>query len=192
MRSYRLRTVIFLALCCDLGLFSKRLIAPFTNVITDALHIPGGVGTSFSLMFLVIAAFLVSRFGCAAVMGVVQSVIALGLGMVGSMGILSPIGYIVPALMIDILLWLMRRTGLSQTNRAMLANAAASCCAALTANWIVFRLRGAILFLYLCISLTTGAICGILASELVRRLLPVLGGAVYSNEKMESQKNGKK
>ena len=42
MKHLRLRQIIFLALCCDLGLFSKRLIAPFANVITDALHIPGG------------------------------------------------------------------------------------------------------------------------------------------------------
>ena len=45
--------LIFLALCCDLGLFAKRIIAPAANLLTDSLHIPGGIGTSFSLMFLV-------------------------------------------------------------------------------------------------------------------------------------------
>ena len=65
MKRYSLRTVLFLALCCDLGLFSKRLISPAANLVTDSLHIPGGVGTSFSLMFLVIAAMLVSQPGCA-------------------------------------------------------------------------------------------------------------------------------
>lgn len=91
MRFYPLRTTIFLALCCDLGLFSKRLISPAANLITDSLHIPGGIGTSFSLMFLVIAVVLVPRPGCAAAMGAVQSALALGLGMVGSMGALSPL-----------------------------------------------------------------------------------------------------
>ena len=65
----RLRRLIFFALCCDLGLVSKRLIAPIANVITDSLHIPGGIGTSFSLMFLVLAAALLPRFGCATLMG---------------------------------------------------------------------------------------------------------------------------
>ena len=56
MKKFDLRTLIILALCCDLGLFAKRIIAPVANVITDSLHIPGGIGTSFSLMFLVVAA----------------------------------------------------------------------------------------------------------------------------------------
>ena len=133
MRSYRLRTIVFLALCCDLGLFSKRLIAPAANVITDALHIPGGIGTSFSLMFLVVAAMLVPRFGCATIMGIIQSVIALSLGMVGSMGALSPIGYIVPGLVIDLLVWLLRRLPLSRTEQAMVINAAAGVSASLAA-----------------------------------------------------------
>lgn len=175
MRSYRLRTIIFLALCCDLGLFSKRLIAPAANVITDALHIPGGIGTSFSLMFLVVAAMMVPRFGCATIMGIVQSVIALSLGMVGSMGALSPVGYIVPGIAVDLLVALTRRLPLSRTEKAVLTNATAGVCAALTANLIVFRLQGAALVLYLCVAASSGAICGIPASELVRRLAPVIG-----------------
>lgn len=56
MRQLNLRQLIFMALCCDLGLFAKKLILPAANLVTDALHIPGGIGTSFSLLFLVTAA----------------------------------------------------------------------------------------------------------------------------------------
>lgn len=191
MRSYRLRTIIFLALCCDLGLFSKRLIAPAANVITDALHIPGGIGTSFSLMFLVVAAMMVPRFGCATIMGIVQSVIALSLGMVGSMGALSPVGYIVPGIAVDLLVALTRRLPLSRTEKAVLTNATAGVCAALTANLIVFRLQGAALVLYLCVAASSGAICGIPASELVRRLAPVIGRSLQEEtikEEIEHEK----
>lgn len=173
MKPNRLRTLIFLALCCDLGLFSKRLIAPAANLITDALHIPGGVGTSFSLMFLVVAAAVAGRFGCAAVMGAVQGALALAFGMVGSMGALSPVGYIVPGLVIDIVLAVLRRTPLSRREGIVLANAAAAPCAAMTANLIVFRLRGPALLLYLCVSAVTGTAAGLLGAELVRRLAPV-------------------
>lgn len=175
MKSNRLRTLIFLALCCDLGLFSKRIIAPAANLITDALHIPGGISTSFSLMFLVVAAAVVGRFGCATVMGAVQSALALAFGMVGSMGALSPIGYIVPGLAIDTVLAVTRRSPLSQRDRIVLANAAAAPCAALTANLIVFRLQGPALLLYLCVSASTGTVAGLLGAELVRRLVPILG-----------------
>ena len=93
MNRYSLRNLLFLTICCDLGLFSKRLIAPAANILTDFMRIPGGIGTSFSLMFIVVAAELVPIFGCATLMSIIQSMIALSLGMVGSMGILSPIGY---------------------------------------------------------------------------------------------------
>ena len=175
MKTFRLRTLIFLALCCDLGLFSKRLISPAANLITDFLHIPGGIGTSLSLMFLVIAAVMVERFGCATIMGAVQSVLALAFGMVGSMGALAPIGYIVPGLVIDILLAITRKSPLSQRDRVVLANAAAAPCAALTANLIVFRLSGMVLLLYLCVSVTSGAIFGLAGGSVVRRLTPVFG-----------------
>lgn len=175
MKTFRLRTLIFLALCCDLGLFSKRLISPAANLITDFLHIPGGIGTSLSLMFLVIAAVMVERFGCAAMMGAVQSVLALAFGMVGSMGALSFFGYTVPGLVIDLLLAVTRRGPLSRKDRAVLANAAAAPCAALTANLIVFHLHGAALLLYLCVSTTSGAIFGLAGAGIVRRLTPVFG-----------------
>ena len=175
MKTFRLRTLIFLALCCDLGLFSKRLISPAANLITGFLHIPGGIGTSLSLMFLVIAAVMVERFGCAVIMGAVQSVLALAFGMVGSMGALAPIGYIVPGLVIDILLAVTRKSPLSRRDRMVLANAAAAPCAALTANLIVFHLHGVVLLLYLCVSATSGAIFGLAGAGIVRRLTPVFG-----------------
>lgn len=185
MRTYKLRTLIFLALCCDLGLFAKRIINPFANLITDALHIPGGVGTSFSLMFLVVATALMPRMFCGTVMGVVQSMIALSLGMVGSMGALSPIGYIVPGLAIDLVLKFTRHTSLSPSEQMILANTVASPCAALTANLIVFRLSGIPLLLYLSVATISGAGCGLLGAKLVQRLSPVIGVRMNQDYKLK-------
>lgn len=174
MRSLDLRRLIFLALCCDMGLFAKRLIAPLTNIVTDALHIPGGVGTSFSLMFLVAAVALVPVFGCATVMSGVQSALALAFGMVGGMGALSVVGYMVPGFVIDLLMWATERLPMDQRARMMLVNGAGALCAALTANVIVFRLQGVVLLLYACVSISSGTLCGLLGERLVRRLKPVL------------------
>lgn len=170
LKKTRLRTVIFWAVCCDLGLFSKRVISPFANMITDALHIPGGVGTSFSLMFLVIAAALAPGRFCGTIMGAAQSGLALAFGMTGSMGALAPIGYIVPGLVID-LVWKVSAP-LAQTDRIILANGAAAPGAAFAANCIVFHLHGVVLTLYLCLSLLSGLLCGCLGAQIVRRLVP--------------------
>ena len=177
MNRFSLRNLLFLTLCCDLGLFAKRLIAPAANILTDFMRIPGGIGTSFSLMFLVVAAELVPIFGCATLMSIIQSMIALSLGMVGSMGILSPIGYIVPGIVIDLIFLLSRKTGLTLTIANMLGAAAAS----LTANLIVFHLPGVPLALYIVVALASGAVCGSFAGVLAKRLRPVLSASAASD-----------
>jgi len=182
MRRSKLRRLIFMALCCDLGLFTKRLIAPAANLITDSLHIPGGIGTAFSLMFLVIAVALMPKFGAGIIMGAVQSGIALAFGMVGSMGALSPIGYIVPGLVIDCVFLITRRTKLELTHKMLLANALAGVSASLAANLIVFRLKGVVFLLYLSVACTCGAICGLLGAGVTKRLLPVIGKGEYHEE----------
>jgi len=176
MKGSRLRDLIFLALCCDLGLFSKRLIAPAANLITDHLRIPGGIGTSFSLMFLIVAAELLPFFGCGTLMGFVQSMLAYSIGMVGSMGALAPIGYIVPGLVIDVVFFISRKGKFSLETRTVSANILAAVSAALTANVIVFHLRGPILLLYACVSMCSGALFGLLAAALAKRLKPLLRG----------------
>jgi len=171
---YKLRDLVFMTLCCDLGLFSKRLISPVANIVTDFIRIPGGIGTSFSLMFLVVAASILSVRGCATLMAVIQSLLALSLGMIGSMGVLSPIGYIVPGIVIDIVLCLFPKTGLSKNAAMITANMLAGGAAGLTANLIVFRLTGIPLALYIIVSLISGGLCGTLACSLTARLRPVL------------------
>jgi len=180
MKTYNLKTIIFLSLCCDLGLLSKRLISPLANIVTDALHIPGGIGTAFSLMFLVIAATVIPVAGSCTIMSIVQSVLALGFGMVGSMGALSPIGYVLPGVVIDLMTAAFKGRSIPITERMVFMNAVAAPCAALVANFIVFRLHGVPLALYMCVSATSGALCGLLGSKIVLRVKPVIG--VYSKQ----------
>lgn len=191
MNRFSLRNLLFLTLCCDLGLVTKRLIAPAANILTDFMRIPGGIGTSFSLMFLVVAAELVPIFGCATLMGIVQSIIALSLGMVGSMGILSPIGYIVPGIVIDLIFLLSRKTGLGTDLTLTITNMLGAASASLTANFIVFHLPGVPLALYIVVALASGAMCGSFAGVLVKRLRPVLSAsnASYFEERNVSTIN---
>ncbi len=173
-----------MALCCDLGIFAKKLILPAANILTDSLHIPGGVGTSFSLMFIVVAAAFVPRFGSGALMGFVQSGIALCMGTVGSMGVLAPLGYIIPGIVIDCVFLVSRKLKTSRNESLAAANAFAAVAACLVANAIVFRLHGIVLLLYVSVSITSGAICGLLAGSIAEKLEPVFGKDV----KYEKQK----
>lgn len=182
MKKLNLRSMIFLALCCDLGLAAKKIISPFANVITDFLHIPGGIGTAFSVMFLVIAVTLVPCFGCGTVFGTVQSILAVAFGMVGSMGALSPVGYIVPGIAVDILFHVLRNSSLSIQEKIVLGNMLASVCAAMSANCITFHLWGVVLLLYLSVAACSGVVCGLLGGMVVKRVMPVLhSGAASGN-----------
>lgn len=188
MKHVKLQRLIFLALCCDLGLFTKRIIAPAANILTDTLHIPGGIGTSFSLMFLVVACTLMPKFGCGTLMGIVQSAIALSLGMVGSMGVLAPIGYVVPGFIIDCVIYISGKAGLGDELTMLGANMLSAASASLVANLIVFRLDGIPLLLYIAVAITSGAVCGVLGSSLVPRLRPMVCVELKKDTKDEKQK----
>lgn len=175
MTRLRLKRLIFMALCCDMGIFAKKLIVPAANILTDFLHIPGGVGTGFSLMFIVVAAAFVPRFGAATLMGAVQSVIAVCMGTVGSMGALAPIGYILPAFTVDCVLFFSRKLKRDRSEVLVIANAVASVAACLCANAIVFRLHGVVLLLYAAVAMTSGAVCGALAGSVAHKLDPIFG-----------------
>jgi len=177
MKQTKLNMLIFMALCCTLGLFVKKLVNPLANVITEALHIPGGISTGFSIMFLVVAAEVVMMKRSGMMMGAVQGFLALALGRIGSMGILAPLGYIVPGITIDIVYSLQKYLKLSRTERMVLANGLAAVMASVTANVLVFHLRGPVLWLYLCVSLTSGSIYGYIGSLIAVRLYPVYSGA---------------
>ncbi len=189
MRQSRLSKLNFMALCCVLGLVTKKLINPFANIITEALHIPGGISTGFSIMFLVIATEIVwdnsfrrqnqsdskkqpSRLmkHCGILMGIVQGFLALCLGRVGSMGLLAPIGYIVPGIAIDLIYYIGNRFCFNRTERMVFANALAAVMASVIANMIVFSLKGPVLWLYLSVSATSGTIYGFLAVTVVGKL----------------------
>ena len=170
MRKSKLSNLIFMALCCVLGLITKKLVNPFANIVTEALHIPGGVSTGFSILFLVVAKEVVcTKFG-GTMMGTVQGFLTLALGRIGSMGFFTPIGYIVPSVIIDVSYALGKYFKWKQTERMVFTNSLAALMASVTANVLVFRLRGPVVWLYFCVSATSGAMYGFLGTIVASRL----------------------
>lgn len=175
MKEYKLLDYNFMALCCVIGIISKKLVNPFANIITDFLHIPGGVSTGFSIMFLVIAVEMIRKPKCGTLMATVQGLVSLALGRVGSMGILMPLGFIVTGVAIDLVYYIGKYIELSRLERIVFSNSLAAFAASFIANVIVFQLSGAVLCLYLSISALSGMFYGFLGSILVKRLNIVLG-----------------
>lgn len=180
MRKSKLVMMNFMALCCVLGIFSKKLMNPFANIITESLHIPGGISTGFSIMFLVVATEIVRSqcdvkkeplfFWCGTLMSTVQGLLSLALGRVGSMGILIPLGFMASGVGIDIIYGIQEKMKCNFLERMVLANALAAVMASLAANLIVFRLRGPVLWLYLGVSAVSGSIFGCVGATVAQRL----------------------
>lgn len=175
MKSSNLQMLIFMAFCCTLGLVTKKLINPFANIISDALHIPGGLSAGFSIMFLIIAAELGYFKGAGTLMGLVQGLLALVMGRVGSMGAFMPIGYLMPGIAMDLIYLVEPHLRLSAKERMVIANSLTAVTASAAANCIVFHLSGVVLALYLSVSAFSGAIYGMLGHAVVMRLQPALG-----------------
>lgn len=174
-KKFNLKALIFMAICCDMGIVAKKLISPGAKIITEYLHIPGGISTTVSLMFIVIGACLCGFFGSATLMCLVQSVIALTMGNTGSLGMLVIISYLVPGIVTDVLLYLWRLFPLKHNLvEIALTNALAGVSAALCSNILTFRLGGALLWLYLAVAFVTGIIFGSLAFILVNRLKRII------------------
>ena len=174
MKKISLEQLILAALCCDCGLVAKKLISPAANIVTEFLHIPGGIATSFSLMFLVVGAALIRCRGCATLMAIVQSILAFSFGMTGSMGALAPIAYIFPGIIIDICLIISRKIRQNPASGIVCASVLSSVCACLVANVLVFNLGGIVLLLYVFVSATSGSVCSLIAYTLIERLNPLI------------------
>lgn len=188
MKISKLQMLNFMALCCTLGLFVKKLVNPLANVVTEALHIPGGVSTGFSIMFLVIATEVVRMKRCGTMMGTVQGFLALALGRIGSMGVLVPINYIATGIAIDVIYSLDKTFKFTRLERMVLANGLAAVTASVVANLIVFHLSGPVLWLYLSVSATSGSIYGVLGAVIVARISPVYCQSGMSERKETYEK----
>ena len=99
------------------------------------------------------------------------------------MGLLAPLGYIVPGIVIDCVMSVSRKAGLSEEPTMFIANMLSAVMASITANILVFHLSGVVLLLYASVSLTSGAVCGLLGSALVPRLRPILRADTGKGEK---------
>lgn len=171
-----IRDLLLMAVCCVLGVLVKHMVNPAANAITDAMHIPGGISTAFSLMFMVFAQGVTQRKWGASMMGAMQGITALSIGMVGSMGILMPLAYLVPGIVIDLVMLFPGQTDLGSGIKVFLAGVLGSVSAALFADLVVFRLPSIILVVYLGVAAISGALCGMILIPAVRK-----GSRIYNN-----------
>jgi len=152
------------------GVALKPLIGPMAKLAGSALLMPAGsIAGAVYMMWPLLALLVVRRFGAAAFMGMLESIIVIVTGFYGSHGFVSVVTYVLPCLVIDLVFllipnkrhagWLALPSGLGNATGAMLVGV------------LIMRLPLAPLATSLGASLVFGAVGGLLALALYRLLI---------------------
>ena len=162
------RELVFLSICIVLSLVSKRLVSPFTNLITDFVRLPGGgAATAFSIMFLVIGCSRISWSFAGTMATFLQGMLAIFLGMSGYQGAMIVFTYTFPGIVIDLIRAIVPHRGYAYH---LIVCSAANTAAALISNLLVFHLKSTAFLLWILIAMWFGVIAGFLGGEVDRRL----------------------
>ena len=110
-RSFSLFELILLAFLAACGVAAKPLITALTHIVSGPLFIPGGaLSGGLYMLFVILGGALVEKRGAATLVCVIQCIMVMVTGIVGTHGAASLLTYIAPGLMVDLFLALRKTT----------------------------------------------------------------------------------
>ena len=162
--------IIVIALMATLGIATKPVITPLAHIITGPLYIPGGaVAGGLYMMWIVLGVGLIGKKGVATLISVVQAIMVVSLGIYGSHGIVSFITYIVPGLIVDLYVLLVRNKEF-QKGDFFISGILANISGTFLVNIVFFRLPLVPLILTLAAAFLSGGIGGLIAYGIFNKL----------------------
>lgn len=170
LEKFSIFDLVIIAMMAALGVAVKPIVVSLVHIITGPLFIPGGsLAGGFYMMWIVLGAGLVRKRGTATLIGLVQSIIVIAVGVYGTHGIISLLTYTLPGVTVDLLLWIIRRE--ADDKLAMfITGIGANLCGVILSNAIFFRLPLLPLLLAISAGALSGALGGLLAWLLSSRL----------------------
>lgn len=154
--------LVVIAIVSSLGVATKPIIVPLVHIITGPLFIPGGaIAGGFYMMWLALGAGFVKKTGTATLIGLVQAILVIATGIMGTHGIMSMISYTIPGLIVD-LVFLFSKNKNFNILHYVFSTMGASISGTLITNVLFFRLPGVTLVLIIASAALSGAIGGII------------------------------
>ena len=99
--------LVIIAMLSSLGIAIKPIVAPLSHILLGALPIPPGAVTGgIYMMWLVLGFGITKKRGTMTLMGLVQGILVMAVGMFGSQGALSLLTYTMPGLAADLVMLL--------------------------------------------------------------------------------------
>lgn len=163
LKNFRIYDLVVIALMAALGLAVKSIITPLTHMISGPLNMPGGaLAGGFYMFWIVLAGALVGKRGAATLTALVQALMVIVIGSVGSHGIMSIVTYTMPGLMVDLVFFLLRRkirTNMDFFVGGMVANMTGT----FLTGMVFFRLPFITMVMILASGMLSGGLGGLIA-----------------------------
>ena len=161
--------LVIIAMMSALGVAVKPIVVSLVHIITGPLFIPGGsLAGGFYMMWIVLGAGLVNKRGTATLIGLVQAIIVITMGVYGTHGILSLLTYTLPGLTVDLLLWITRQDP-TEKMAMFIGGIGANLCGVILSNVVFFRLPLVPFLFSISAGALSGALGGLLAWILAER-----------------------
>ncbi|MCL1816054.1 MAG: ECF transporter S component [Clostridiales bacterium] len=167
---FKLAEYILIAMMAALGIAVKVIITPLAHIITGPLLIPGGVAAGgFYMLFLVLAISITQKGGTAFLVALVQAVLVMITGMLGSHGAASLLTYTLPGLAVEAV-WLLAGRGSKGAVCCFAAGICANMAGSYSVNFFIFRLPIVPLLLSLAVAALFGGLGGWVAYGLANQI----------------------
>ncbi|WKY47094.1 ECF transporter S component [Eubacteriaceae bacterium ES3] len=162
--------LVTISMMAALGIAVKVVLVPLVHIITGPLFIPGGsISGGIYMLFIVLAALLVRKTGAALLVCLIQTILVIITGTMGSHGIMSIVTYLMPGIGVELLYLILGKykyTKGASFGAGVIANVLGS----FGVNFVFFRLPLVPLLLTLCLASLSGGLGGLLAYAIASQL----------------------
>ena len=163
LNKFSVYNLIIIAVVSALGIATKPIVVPLVHVITGPLFIPGGaIAGGFYMFWIVLGAGIVKKTGTAALIGIVQGILVIATGTMGTHGIMSIVSYTLPGIVADIV-FLFSKNKKYNILHYVFGCLAANVTGTLISNILFFRLPFVTVILILSAAALSGTIGGLIA-----------------------------
>ncbi len=170
LNKFSIYNLIIIAVVSALGIATKPIVVPLVHIITGPLFIPGGaIAGGFYMFWIVLGAGIVKKSGTGTLIGIVQGILVIATGTMGTHGIMSIISYTLPGIVVDIV-FLFSKNKEYNILHYVFGCLAANVTGTLISNILFFRLPFVTVILILSAAALSGAIGGLIAYTILRSL----------------------
>ncbi|MGD9475692.1 MAG: ECF transporter S component [Eubacteriaceae bacterium] len=162
--------LVIISMMAALGIAVKVVLVPLVHIITGPLFIPGGsISGGIYMLFIVLAALLVRKTGAAFLVCLVQTILVIITGTMGSHGIMSIVTYLMPGIGVELLFFVLGKVKYTK-GACFAAGVVANVLGSFGVNFVFFRLPLVPLLLTLSLASLSGGLGGLLAFAIASQL----------------------